>query len=429
MRREVSGLARAAWALGLVLASLSACAPGVLPPSPGAPPSGGGTATPPPAAVPLATPTAGPGAEATPLPTPGEGAFQSPLAAPLAATEEAPKIRAVEPPSSGEGPVRALPPGKAAPGGPSGAPFRTLARGRSAASLERPLLLVTDREEGLEALAELLPDLAVSEAQEVDFSQEVVIAVLYSAPQGGAPVTFESLRHEGREVEVLARIPGAGARGPDVAPEQRRTAAGYHIVAFPKAALPRWPEQPLRFTLRAVDDGVLARTIPLGPQDTYLAFDVLATGLAEGSGPGRTALYVAASPEDLKAFLPYVQDRGHREALRSVDWTQDVVVAVFQGHRAGQAAEVYVGAVRRAADWVVLHATFPRAAGLMLPEVGPYAYQALRLRRADLTGWGTRPYQFFLVGERLQQLATVRVQPGGKIQPLPGEGGAESQGQ
>lgn len=424
MRWTIGGLARAAWAFGLVLATLSACAPGALPPSPGAPPPGGGVVTPSPSAAPLATPTVGPGTEATVPPTPGEGAFQSPLAA----TGEAPKIRAVEPPSSGEGPVRALLPGRAAPGGPPGAPFRTLAQGRSTAHLERPLLLVTDREEGLEALAELLPDLAVSAAQEVDFSQEVVLAVLYSTPQGGAPVTLEGLRHEGRDVEVLARIPGAGARGPDVAPEQRRAAVGYHIVSFPKAALPRWSEQPLRFALRAVDDGVLAWTIPLGPRDTYLGFDVLATGLAEGSGPGRTALYIAASPEDLGAFLPYIQDRGHRGVLQSVDWEQDVVVAVFQGPRAGQATGVSVGAVRRAADWVVLHATFPRAAGLMLPEVGPYAYQVLRLHRADLPGWGTRPYRFFLVGERLQQLATAQVQPGGKIQPLPGEGGAEGQG-
>ncbi|MGC8837313.1 MAG: hypothetical protein ACP5UM_02745, partial [Anaerolineae bacterium] len=167
----------------------------------------------------------------------------------------------------------------------------------------------------------------------------------------------------------------------------------------------------------------------LSPRDTYLDFDVLATGLAEGSGPGRTALYVAASAEDLRAFLPYIQDRSHREALRSVDWTRDVVVAVFQGRRAGQAQGVSISAVRRAEDWVVLHATFPRAAGLMLPEVGPYSYQVIRLDRADLPGWGSKPYQFFLVGERLQQLAAAKVQPGGGPQPLPGEGGAGSQGQ
>jgi hypothetical protein len=422
-------IGRSAWAalaLGLALLWLAACAPGEVPTPPAVPPSGEET----PAPLPLATPTMEAGAETPATPTPGERAFQSPLSAPLAATEEVPKIRAVEPPSSTEGSVRPVPPGKAVPGGPAGGPFRTLAQGRSTARLERPLLLVTDRAEGLKALAELVPDLVVSEAEaEVDFSQEVVIAALYGTPQGGAPVTIEGLRAEGREVEVLAQIPGAGARGPDVAPQKQRAAVGYHIVAFPKADLPRWSEQPLRFALRAVEDGVIARTIPLGPRDTYLEFDVLATGLAEGSGPGRTALYVAASAEDLKTFLPYIKDRSHRQVLNSVDWAQDVVVAVFQGRRAGQAAGVSVGAVRRAADWVVLHATFPRAAGLMLPEVGPYAYQVLRLRRADLPGWDARPYQFFLVGERLQQLATVEVQPGGKIQPLPGGSGASGQGQ
>lgn len=423
--RWKGGPAWAALALGLVLLWLAACSPGEVPPLPSTPTSGEETAVP----SPVATPTEGAVMETPVSPAPGEGAFQSPLSAPMAATEE-PKIRAVEPPSSAEGPAVVVTPGKGVPGGPPGAPFRTLAQGRSNARLERPLLLVTDTQDGLRSLLGLVPDLVVAEGgREVNFSQDVVIAVLYSTPQGGAPVTIEGLRYEGREVEVLARIPGAGPRGPGVAPQQSRAALGYHIVAFPKAALPRWSEQPLRFALRAVDNGVLTRTVPLGPQDTYLEFDVLATGLAEGSGPGRTAIYVAMSAEDLKAFLPYIQDRGHRQVLNSVDWTQDVVVAVFQGRRAGQAQGVYVGAVRRAADWVVLHATFPRAAGLMLPEVGPYAYQIIRLRKADLPGWEARPYRFFLVGERLQQLAVTEVQPGGKIQPLPGEGGAGSQGQ
>ncbi len=427
MNARAGWLAQAALVLGLVSASLGGCAPGVLPP-------GGETAVPSLPAAPLvpspaATPTLGEGVTVAPAPppTPGEGAFQSPLSAPLAATEE-PKIRAVEPPSS-EGPAVVVTPPGAVPGGPPGAPFRTLAQGRSNTRLERPLLLVTDREEDLGVLGELLPDLVVSEAQRVDFSREVLLAALYGTPQGGAPVTLEDLRQEGREVELLARIPGAGARGPDVAPQQPAPAVGYHIVAFPKVALPGWGEGPLRFTLRAVEGGVLTRTIPLGPRDTYLEFDVLATGLAEGSGPGRTVLYIAASAEDLGAFLPYIQDRGHRQVLRSVDWAQDVVVAVFQGRRAGQAAGVYIGAVRRAADWVVLHASFPRAAGLMLPEVGPYAYQVIRLRKADLPGWEVRPYRFFLVGERLQQLAVTEVQAGGEIRPLPGEGGAGSQGQ
>lgn len=420
------GPAWAALVLGLALLWLAACAPAEVPPSPGALAPGEETAIP----APIATPTEGAGMETPASPEPGEGAFQSPLTAPLAVTEEAPKIRAVEPPSSAEGPAVPVTPGKAVPGGPAGASFRTLAQGRSNARLERPLLLVTDTQQGLKALLDLVPDLVVTEARaEVDFSREVVIAALYGTPQGGAPVTIEGLQSEGREVEVLARIPGAGARGPDVVPQQRTSAMGYHIIAFPKTSLPRWSEQPLRFSLRAVDGGVIARTIPLGPRDTYLDFDVLVTGLAEGPGPERTVVYVAMSAEDLKAFLPYIQDRSHRQVLNGVDWAQDVVVAVFQGRRAGQAQGVYIGTVRRATDWVVLHATFPRAAGLMLPEVGPYAYQVIRLSKANLPGWDTRAYRFFLVGERLQQLAVTEVQPGGKIQPLPGEGGAGSQGQ
>ncbi|MGC8839184.1 MAG: hypothetical protein ACP5UM_12285, partial [Anaerolineae bacterium] len=249
--RRGQWIGRSAWAvLALALLWLAACAPGEAPLLPGAPTPGEETAIPSPAATPTAV-------------VPGEGAFQSPLSAPLAATEE-PRIRAVEPPSSAEGPAVVATPGKAVPGGPPGAPFRTLAQGRSSARLERPLLLVTDRQEGLKAIAELLPDLVASgTGREVDFSREVVIAALYGTPQGGAPVTIEGLRYEGREVDVLARIPGAGARGPEVAPEQRTSPVGYHIVAFSKAALPGWSEQPLRFTLRTVEGGAIARTVPL----------------------------------------------------------------------------------------------------------------------------------------------------------------------
>lgn len=410
--------------LGVALLWLAACAPGPFPSPPVTSPAAATPTAPPQApesSSPLATPIREPSAP-EPLPPTPEGAFQSPLPAPLAATPpaEVPKIRAVETPSPVEGGVRLIPPSK-------GAPFRTLAQGRSTASVARPLLLVTDSREGLAAIQELLPDLVVSQTGEaVNLSREVVVAALYGGPAGGAPVTIEDIRTQGRDVILLARIPGAGAKGPAVVEPSGAGRVGYHLAALPKDILPRWDAQPLRYTLRAVDDGVLARTIPLGPKDRYLGFDVLVTGMAEGPGPSRTLLFVAASEEDLAPFLSYIEDRGHRQALRGVDWAQDVVVAVFQGRRAGQAAGVHIGTVRRATNWVILHATFPQARGLMLPEVGPYAYQVVRLHRADLQGWGVRPYQFFLVGKRLQQLATAEYYPA-DVQPLPmpGKGGAD----
>ncbi|MBC7225062.1 MAG: hypothetical protein H5T59_12450, partial [Anaerolineae bacterium] len=295
--------------LGAALLWLAACAPGEVPSPPASRLPAGASPTMPPqapeASSPLPTPTQEPGAPEPLAPTP-EGSFQSPLPAPLAATPpaEQPKIRAVETPAAAEGGVRLIPPGK-------GAPFRTLAQGRGTASVARPLLLVTDSRDGLAAIQELLPDLVVSQTGEtVNLAQEVVVAVLYGGPAGGAPVTIQDIRTQGRDVILLADIPGAGAKGPAVVEPSGAGKVGYHLVAVPKGILPRWDAQPLRFTLRAVDDGVLARTIPLGPKDRYLGFDVLVTGMAEGPGPSRTLLFVAASEEELAPFLPYIKDRG-----------------------------------------------------------------------------------------------------------------------
>ena len=45
----------------------------------------------------------------------------------------------------------------------------------------------------------------------------------------------------------------------------------------------------------------------------------------------------------------------------------------------------------------------------MVAEGNYVAYDVVRLRRADLQGWGLRPYYFFLEGNQLQQLAEVKV--------------------
>ncbi|MGQ9584741.1 MAG: protease complex subunit PrcB family protein [Anaerolineae bacterium] len=401
--------------LAVVLLGVASCAPQEGPvASPAV--SGGALSPPPPAEAPAqggpSVPAPGEAAKPAPATPPGEGgAFQSPLAGPVSG--EPPKAQAVETPQTSEGQVQLPPPSQGPSGQPAGTiPFRTVARGTLRGTVpSRFLLLVSEGPEGLAVVRESLPSDVVTQAErQADFARELLLTVFVPARDASGTVRVESLNRVGQNVRVMARVPGGWVSGEDVAQEGAAPFGSYHVVAISKADLPGWSQQPLRFVLRNLEGQTLARTIPPSPVDVPLEFHRLAQGTAVGEMPARMQIYVAGSAQDLREFLPYIKDRSHRQAIQDVDLGRHVVVAAFRGRFVGRGYIPSVESVRRAATWVVLHATFSLPpTGLTLPLGEEYAYDVVRLRKADLPGWSSQTYRFFLEGEQRQQLAEVRV--------------------
>lgn len=275
-------------------------------------------------------------------------------------------------------------------------PFESLARGVSftAEQIDAAIFVAGNALE-VEPLLSWMDDHTQSEViRAVNSEQECVVAVMRGlTPSDAYGISIQSVKAAANEFQINVELvePGQDSMGSDV------ESFPYHIISVPKDLVQCTDNA--AWVMYDQNGELLASTTPAPkePRPTEIQVGIPFESLAQGSSlvadVTSATVYIADSLAGMEPFIVWLDSPEELEHIRSVDFEENCVMAVFRGMAPSSAQGILVHKIEFNKDMIELTVEFTEPGpDIMGAAVESYPYHVIAIPKdevkcLDNTAW------------------------------------------